>query len=179
MLSTSIGTVIAESGGDFIYILRIYGQFPAFFAALTFNIVVKPASIAAISLSFAEYAVAPFFLGCHPPVLVLKCAAAASVLTVATINIMNVRFAMQIQVVFLVAKIVSLMIIVIGGVVSVGQSSKVITGNFHNSFEGTNMGFSFLGMAFYQGLWSFAGWYNLNYVTEELKKPEVRMLKVY
>lgn len=50
--------------------------------------------------------------------------------------------------------------------------------NVDNSFKGTQWGVNTMGMAIYQGLWSFAGWYNLNYVTEELKRPEVRMYKV-
>ncbi|XP_041702955.1 b(0,+)-type amino acid transporter 1 isoform X1 [Coregonus clupeaformis] len=167
-----LGTIIKESGGDFIYILRIYGQFPAFFVAFTFLLVVKPASIAAISLSFAEYAVAPFYQDCSPPQLIVKCAAVVAVMVVAMANILNVRLAMRIQVVFLVAKLFALMVIVIGGIVIIAQGNVAVQ---QNAFDGTNLGVSSIGMAFYQGLWSYAGWYNLNYVTEELKRPEVNL----
>lgn len=173
---TELGTVISESGGDFIYILRIYGSFPSFFAAITFILVVKPFSIAAMAISIAEYAMAPFYPGCQPPPLAVKCAAAVTILVVSTVNILNVRLAVRIQVVFLVAKVVTLALIVLGGIVEVMQSSKMIVENLkvENAFKGTQFSLSTLGMAFYQGLWSYAGWYNLNYVTEELKRPEVR-----
>lgn len=172
-----IGTIIPESGGDFIYILRIYGSCPAFFAAFTFILFVRPAGIAAIALSFAEYAIAPFYLDCPPPQLIVKSAAIASIMIVATANILNVRIAIRIQVVFLFAKVFSLFVIVIGGLVFLIQSTDIISENLKvdSSFKGTQWGVSTLGMAIYQGLWAFAGWYNLNYVTEELKKPEVRM----
>lgn len=178
---TELGTVIPESGGEFIYLLRIYGSCPAFFTAYTFVFVVKPFSMAATSISIAEYIVAPFYSGCHPPQLVVKCAAAATILVVSTANILNVRLAIRIQMVFLVAKVLTLSLIIIGGVVQVIQSSSVIVENLkvENSFEGTQISLSTLGMAFYQGLWSYAGWYNLNYVTEELKRPEVKMLPCY
>uniref|UniRef100_A0A4W6FAW3 Zmp:0000001267 n=1 Tax=Lates calcarifer TaxID=8187 RepID=A0A4W6FAW3_LATCA len=44
-----------------------------------------------------------------------------------------------------------------------------------NAFKGTQYSLDTLGMAFYQGLWSYDGWCNLNYVTEELKRPEVNL----
>ena len=174
---TELGTIIPESGGEFIYILRIYGSCPAFFAAFTFLFVVKPFGMAAISISIGEYATAPFYVDCPPPQLVVKCIAAATILVVATVNILNVRIALRIQVVFLVAKVVALTCIVIGGIVALTQSSTVIVENLkvENAFKGTQYSLSTLGMAFYQGLWSYAGWYNLNYVTEELKRPEVRL----
>lgn len=174
---TELGTIICESGGDFIYILRIYGPAPAFFASFTFILLVKPFSMAAMAISIAEYAVAPFYPGCSPPQVVLKCVAAVTILVVATVNVLNVRIAVRIQVVFLVAKVLTLTFIVVGGIVAVIQSSAVIVENLkvENSFKGTQYSMSTLGMAFFQGLWSYAGWYNLNYVTEELERPEVRL----
>uniref|UniRef100_A0A8C4I976 b(0,+)-type amino acid transporter 1 n=1 Tax=Dicentrarchus labrax TaxID=13489 RepID=A0A8C4I976_DICLA len=174
---TELGTVIPESGGDFIYILRIYGSCPAFFAAFTFILVVKPFSMAAMAISIAEYVIAPFYPDCHAPQLVVKCAAAVTILVVAIANILNVRAAIRIQVVFLVAKVLTLTLIVIGGIVELIQSSSVIVESLkvENAFKGTQYSLSTLGMAFFQGLWSYAGWYNLNYVTEELKRPEVNL----
>uniref|UniRef100_A0A3Q3A5Q7 Zmp:0000001267 n=1 Tax=Kryptolebias marmoratus TaxID=37003 RepID=A0A3Q3A5Q7_KRYMA len=173
---TEIGTIIPESGGEFIYILRIYGPCPAFFAAVTFILLVKPFGIAAMAISIAEYVMAPFYSGCQPPQLAVKCSAAVAILVVATINILNVRVAVRVQVVFLVAKVVTLTVIALGGIVEIIQNGAVIEENLkvEKSFEGTRYSASALGMAFYQGLWSYAGWYNLNYVTEELKRPEVR-----
>ncbi|XP_031177277.1 b(0,+)-type amino acid transporter 1 isoform X2 [Sander lucioperca] len=174
---TELGTVISESGGEFIYILRIYGSCPAFFAAITFILVVKPFSIAAMAISIAEYSLAPFYTGCLPPQLAVKCAAAVAILVVAIVNILNVRIAVKVQVVFLVAKVLALAFIVIGGIVELIQSSRVLVENLkvENAFKGTQYSLSTVGMAFYQGLWSYAGWYNLNYVTEELKRPEVNL----
>ncbi|KAL6477522.1 hypothetical protein MHYP_G00133570 [Metynnis hypsauchen] len=170
-----LGTLIRESGGDFIYVLRIYGRFPAFFIAFTFLTVVGPSGASAIALSFAKYAVAPFYPGCTPPTLVVKCTAAACILVVATANILNVRFTMAIQVVFMVAKVVALTVIVIGGIVTMAQGSLESLSSSDNAFEGTKLGVSPIGMALYQGLWSYAGWYSLNFVTEEVKKPEVNL----
>ena len=173
---TELGTVIPESGGEFIYILRIYGSCPAFFAAVTFILLVKPSVISVMAISIAEYVTAPFYSGCQPPQLVVKCTAAVSILAVSIVNILNVRIAVRVQVVFLVAKVVTLTVIVIGGIVEIIQNSSMIVENLkvENSFKGTQYSVSTLGMAFYQGLFSYAGWHNLNFVTEELKRPEVR-----
>lgn len=174
---TELGTIIPESGGEFIYILRIYGSVPAFFAALTFAIVVKPMGISATALSIAEYTTAPFYPDCPPASLIVKCTAAAVILVVTTVNILNVQAAIRIQAVFLVAKVLALMLIVSGGgVVTILQGRSIIDANLNveRSFKGTELSLSAVGMAFYQYLWSYAGWYNLNYVTEELKRPEVK-----
>lgn len=174
---TELGTIIPESGGDFIYIMRIYGSCPAFFAAITFILIVRPFGIAAMAISIAEYVSAPFYPDCYPPQVVVKCAAAAAILLVSVVNALNVRVAIRTQVIFLVAKVLALTCIVIGGIVKVIRSSSVLVENLkvENAFKGSQYSLSTLGMAFYQGLWSYAGWYNLNYVTEELKRPEVRL----
>lgn len=167
-----LGTVIPESGAEFIYILRTAGRVMAFTFVFSFVIVMRPASGTAIALSFAEYIVAPFYDGCSPPVLVVKCVATVSVLVVAMVNCLSVRSATAIQVVSMVVKVLTMAVIIVGGVVMLFQGH---TENFVDSFKGTNVGAGSIGIAFYQGLWSYDGWNTLNYLTEELKHPEVRV----
>lgn len=159
-----MGTIIKESGGNYVYILRVYGPCPAFFVAFTILFVMKPFGITAIALSLAKYAVAPFYPGCTPPTLVIKCIAASCILVVATANILNVRFALVIQMVFLVAKLVGLMVIVIGGIVTLAQGNCGSLNNVESAFAGTKLNISPIGMALYQCLWSYSGWVNLNCV---------------
>ncbi|XP_060789147.1 b(0,+)-type amino acid transporter 1-like [Neoarius graeffei] len=174
-----LGTIFQESGGDFIYILRICGPLPAFFVAFTYVIVMKPSSIVAVALSLAQYAVAPFYPGCIPPTVLVKCLAGVCILVVTIVNILNVRFTMAIQIIFLVAKIMGLIIIIIGGIVTMAQNDLGSLGYPGIAFEGTTLELSTTGMALYQGLWSFAGWVNLNVVLEEVKKPEVNLPRTF
>ncbi|XP_014066474.1 b(0,+)-type amino acid transporter 1 isoform X2 [Salmo salar] len=167
-----LGTVIRESGGEYIYILRTSGPVLAFILIFSSVIFVRPASVAGISLSFAEYALAPFYQDCPCPQLVVKSVAAAGIVVTAIVNCLNVRFAMSMQVFFMVAKVLALSVIIIGGVMLLVRGE---TGSFEDSFNGTNLGINPIGIAFYQGLWSYDGWNNLNYVTEELKRPEVNL----
>ncbi|KAF7665299.1 hypothetical protein LDENG_00144660 [Lucifuga dentata] len=166
-----LGTVIQESGGEYIYILRTSGPVVAFMLIFSSVLFVRPAGVAGISLSFAQYVVAPFYADCPPPVLVVKCVAAVAIIVLATINCLNVRFSMSVQVFFMVAKVLALAVIIVGGVMMLIRGH---TENFEESFENTDVGINPIGIAFYQGLWSYDGWNNLNYVTEELKRPEVR-----
>ena len=165
-----LGTVIRESGGEYIYILRTSGPPVAFLLIFSSVVFVRPAGVAGIALSFAEYAVAPFCPDCAPPELVVKCAAAVAILVLASVNCLNVRFAMSVQVFFMVAKVFALLVIVVGGVTRLIQGDVL---PFEDSFANTNVGVNPIGIAFYQGLWSYDGWNNLNYVTEELRRPEV------
>lgn len=167
-----LGTVIPESGAEYIYMLRTAGKVVAFTFVTSFIIVMRPASGTGIALSFAEYVVAPFYDGCTPPQLLVKSVAAGSILLLAIVNCLSVRLATIIQVVTMVVKVLALATIVLGGIVMLFQG---MTKNLENSFEGTNIGISYIGMAFYQGLWSYDGWNTLNCLTEELKHPEVRV----
>ncbi|XP_030211795.1 b(0,+)-type amino acid transporter 1 isoform X2 [Gadus morhua] len=167
-----LGTAIPESGGDYVYILRTTVHLFAFLYAFSFVMVMRPASGTGMALSFAEYAVAPFYSGCTPPVLVVKCVAAVAILLLTLVNCLSVRLVTAIQVMSMGVKVAALGFIIAGGVVMffIGPTT-----NFENSFEGTNVGVGSIGIAFYQGLWSYDGWNTVNYFTEELKRPEVNL----
>ncbi|XP_076833922.1 b(0,+)-type amino acid transporter 1-like isoform X1 [Brachyhypopomus gauderio] len=165
-----MGTVIRESGGDYIYILRTSGRLMAFIYAFIFALIKRPCSAAIQALTIAQNAVSLFYQGCPPPALVVKAVAAVVLLLVSTINCMNVRLTIAISIWLLAIKFIVLAIIAIGGLIVLFQGEAV---GLQNSFEGTNFSIYAIGMAFYQCLWSYGGWGNLNYVTEETTRPEV------
>ncbi|XP_020378488.1 LOW QUALITY PROTEIN: b(0,+)-type amino acid transporter 1 [Rhincodon typus] len=167
-----LGSAIKESGGEYIYILKKFGPIPAFLFSWTSVFIARPAGIAAMSLSLAQYIAAPFYDACLPPSFVVKCTAAASILLLGIINGLNVKLATRIQNIFTFAKLLSLLIIVIGGIVLLFKGHMR---SFQNAFQGTMAGFGSMGIAFQQGMWSYGGWNNLNYVTEEIRRPEVNL----
>ncbi|XP_068608290.1 b(0,+)-type amino acid transporter 1 [Brachionichthys hirsutus] len=167
-----LGTVIRESGGEYVYILRTSGPVVAFMLIFSSVLFVRPAGVAGTALGFAQYVVAPFYSDCPPPEVLVKCVAAVAILLLAAVNCINVRLSMSVQVFFMVVKVLSLAVIIMGGVVMlVGGRTE----GFEDSFENTHVGIGPIGLAFYQGLWSYEGWNSLNYITEELKRPEVNL----
>ncbi|XP_028847899.1 b(0,+)-type amino acid transporter 1-like isoform X2 [Denticeps clupeoides] len=167
-----MGTVICESGGDYIYILRTTGQ-PAAFLFIYSNVLVQTSTtLSGIALSFAINIVAPLYEDDPAPEVAVKCLAAAAILTVATMNCLSTRFAIKLNVLILAANIFFLLVIAVGGLPFLVQTC---TFNLQHSFEGTNLHINSIGISFFQCLWSFSGWNHLNCVTEELSHPEVNL----
>ena len=91
------------------------------------------------------------------------------------INYANVKAASKVQTVLSIAKFIGMGIIIIGGLVRLTQGDSVGLNNFRNAFNSEDLAglsFSQIGLAFYQGLWSYDGWNNLNYITEEVKNSQ-------
>nr|XP_048295632.1 b(0,+)-type amino acid transporter 1-like isoform X2 [Myodes glareolus] len=167
-----LGSLVPESGGDYAYILRTFGSLPAFLVIYTFVLVARPAAITAVSLSFAEYALAPFYPGCSSfPQITVKIVASSCILLLLLINFWSSRISTVVMNVCTAAKVFSLLIIVVGGAVVLAQGhSRAESWPF--AFHNTTQQAGRIGMAFYQGLWSFDGWNNVNMVVEELKNPK-------
>ncbi|XP_053472544.1 b(0,+)-type amino acid transporter 1 isoform X4 [Ictalurus furcatus] len=66
------------------------------------------------------------------------------------------------------AKLLIIVIIVVAGIVMMAKGN---TQNLQNAFEGGTTSFGAIGLAFYNGLWAYDGWNQLNFITEELKDP--------
>ncbi|XP_004696452.1 b(0,+)-type amino acid transporter 1-like [Echinops telfairi] len=171
-----LSALVPESGGDYAYILRTFGSLPAFLVIYTFVLVGRPAAIAALSLSFAEYAVAPFYLGCSSlPQVAVKGVAVTGILLLLIVNCWSSRLATMLMNVCTVAKVLSLLLIVVGGAAVLAQGlghKEVLLHAFHNTTQQAGR----FGLAFYQGLWSFDGWNSLNYVMEELRNPHKNLV---
>ncbi|KAJ0002065.1 hypothetical protein NQD34_001861 [Periophthalmus magnuspinnatus] len=160
--------MITKSGAEYSYLLESFGSIVAYLYSWTTVVVLKPSSFAIITLSFAEYAAAPFYPGCSPPVLVIKCLASAAMFMIVAVNCLSVKLANYVQNVFTVAKLLIIVIIAVAGMVLLAQGK---TENLSNAFETSSVSFGSIGLAFYNGLWAYDGWNQLNFITEELKDP--------
>ncbi|XP_062996993.1 B(0,+)-type amino acid transporter 1 [Elgaria multicarinata webbii] len=163
-----LGTMITKSGGEYPYLMEAFGPIPAYLFSWSSLIVIKPSSFAIICLSFAEYVSAPFYPGCDPPVPVIKCLATVAIVIITLVNSLSVKLASYVQNFFTAAKMVIVVIIIISGIVLLAKGN---TQNFTNSFDGPPLSVGAISLAFYNGLWAYDGWNQLNYITEELKNP--------
>ncbi|KAL7631569.1 UNVERIFIED_CONTAM: hypothetical protein RMT77_018129 [Armadillidium vulgare] len=185
-----LGTLVESSGGEYSYFLegfkpkdrkiRWWTPLPAFLLSWVSIFLLKPSSLAIITLTSAEYIVRIFRIGCfhdeeawqEQRVLSVKLLAATIIIIITFINSYSVKLATKVQNVFTAAKLIAILIIVVGGIVKLCQGNVQY---LSDGFQGSTTRFGDIATAFYSGLWAYDGWNNLNYVTEELKNPYVNL----
>lgn len=176
-----IGTLIPKSGGEYAYFLEAFGPLhaflgplPAFLFAWVVVFLLKPSSLAILSLSFAKYLTLPILQAagvCYDDdfeYLVSRLTAALCIGVLSFVNCWSVTLATRVQNVFTVAKLAALAIIIGGGVYYLALGE---TQNLEDGFAGSTTNFGDIAQAFYGGIWAYDGWNNLNFITEELKDP--------
>ncbi|XP_038067081.1 b(0,+)-type amino acid transporter 1-like isoform X4 [Patiria miniata] len=166
-----LGCLIPKSGGEYYYLKDTFGNPVGFMLAWVTILMIKTSSLSIIALSFASYVLAPFFTGeCATPVVIQKVLAASCIILIVFINCASVKWATAVQNFFTAAKLLALVIIIIVGFVKLIQGDvRYLTPS--TSFQGSSTNVFAYGIAFYQGLWAYDGWNQLNYITEELVKP--------
>lgn len=174
-----MGTLIPKSGAEYQYFKSAFGprlkpwqDIPAYLYSWTATLILKPSSLAIICLSTANYAAKPFFPSCDPPDISIKLIAAVTVCIITFINCFSVKMATSIQNIFTAAKLLAIAIIVVGGMIKLASGN---TQYLAKGFEGSTTSFGDIATAFYNGLWAYDGWNNLNYVTEEIINPYVNL----
>ena len=164
-----LGTLIQRSGGELTYIQEALGDLPGFLVSWTIILILKPASVAIVTLSFASYVYHPFIKeGDMEPVGLFKAIAAVCVVVITFVNCVSSRIAGQMQIMFMVMKLLAIGIIVLIG------GARIASGHYENfqaPFKGTSHNVGQIAHAFFSGLFAYDGWNQLNYVTEELQNP--------
>ncbi|XP_039889632.1 cystine/glutamate transporter isoform X2 [Simochromis diagramma] len=163
-----LGTCIKKSGGHYTYIMEAFGPQMAFIRLWADLIAIRPAGMAVISLAFGQYILEPLFMPCGIPPLAVKLATAIGLTSVMYLNSMSVTWTARIQIFLTVSKLLAIAIIIVPGMY---QLFKGETRHFENAFDLSNVQLSGMPLAFYSGMYAYAGWFYLNFVTEEVDNP--------
>lgn len=163
-----LGACIPQSGGEYIYIKRAFGDFPAFLCLWINFIIICPVGIAASSLIFSTYILQPIFPDCEPPSSALRLLSAVVVALLVCINCINVEWSTKVQVIITTSKLGALVMIIVIGFIYIGKGEIE---NFQDAFADSDFRAGPIAIAFYSGFWAFGGWSYLNFLTDELIEP--------
>ncbi|KAK0045007.1 Y+L amino acid transporter 2 [Biomphalaria pfeifferi] len=163
-----LGVTITRSGGDYAYIREAFGPFLAFLQLWVNLIIIRPTAQAIVALTFAYYTLQPIFPDCDPPQLAIRFLAAICISILTFVNAMSVRAATRIQDIFTAAKLLALVIIIVTGFVQIGKGEVE---HFEGLFDDSHWDIGKISLALYSGLFAYAGWNFLNFVTEEMIDP--------
>lgn len=167
-----LGTTISESGGDYAYILKIFGSLLAFLRLWIAVLIIYPTNQAIIALTFARYAVFPFFETCLAPDSAIRLLAAICICILTWVNCKSVKWATRVQDIFTFAKLGALILIIICGFVQIFQGkAKYLDPSVSMLPVKEDVSADKIAIAAYQGFFAYAGWNYLNFITEEMINP--------
>ena len=122
-----LGTMIQRSGGELTYIREALGPLAGFLVSWTMVLILKPAYVAIITLSFASYAIQSFLNEKDMDTeQLIKFIAAVCIILITTVNCVSSRWAGQMRVIFMVLKLLAIGIIVLIG------ASQIVTRHYEN-----------------------------------------------
>ncbi|XP_059613552.1 b(0,+)-type amino acid transporter 1-like [Phlebotomus argentipes] len=183
-----LGTVVPRSGAEYAYLLesfgrlhKFWGPLPAFICAWIYVVVLRPAEIAVIMLTFAEYSIQPLRdvlglsrMSTEDEELFVKLIAFLGLGVITYINMVSVKLYVSINNIFGFCKVIACLIVIGGGIYELAIGN---TKNLTSGFQGTTTNPGFIALAFYNGLWAYDGWSSVTTVTEEIKAPEKNILR--
>ncbi|UCG35792.1 MAG: amino acid permease [Candidatus Omnitrophota bacterium] len=161
-----LSSSIPETGGDYVYLSKSYGPLMGFLYGWTSLLVLRTGSIAAISFIFAEYLLSFLALDAG----LVKVTAIAAVALLSFVNILGLRQGKTLQNISTIAKVLTLLAIIILGIFSgKGDISNFTPLTFLGGTEGL---ISLLGLALIPVLWTYGGWHEGTYVTGETRNAQ-------
>ncbi|XP_055892448.1 b(0,+)-type amino acid transporter 1-like [Biomphalaria glabrata] len=162
-----MGAMIGISGGQYTYIRLGLGNFLGFIFAAQKTLLRNSISQIIMLLTFAKYTVS-LLPTCGSPLLLEKLIAALTLVGIVLINMYSSRIAARLTVVTTAGKTSALIVICVGGVVSI---IKGVNSELSSGFSGTRSDPSSIALAFYSALWAYGGAANLTCLVEEIKSP--------
>lgn len=191
LINTEIAGMIDDTGGQYEYFRKMYGDFTAYLYGWSILAVIQTGSQAAIAYAFAEYLgyfikypqlsqhlqdfsiYLPFVGDIHPLLdFGTKAVAIICIIFLTGVNYVGVIFGGVVQTIVTYVKIFSIVLIaalllLIGN----GSFSNVYTG-FAMPHQSTKNLIAMIGLAFAGAFWAYDAWNSVTYVAGEVKNPK-------
>ncbi|MBI4340828.1 MAG: amino acid permease [Candidatus Omnitrophica bacterium] len=161
-----LAAMFPATGGDYVYMSRIYGRFWGFLFGWTKLFVERTGTIAILVFFFAEYLsrVIPYGGG-----IAQRWLAAATVVGLTAVNIAGIRWGARVQNLFTVLKVGTLGGIICAGVwLAMRQSGAALDWTMPPIDLATAQS---LGIGLVFVLFAYGGWTEAAYVAEEVRQP--------
>lgn len=161
---------LPKTGGYFVFIREGWGRLPAFLYGWTELVIIRAAALGGISLTFAEYSMRG--LGFNPAIAPYDTyahwTAAAALATMATVNILGLKWGALVQNITTVAKYGGLLAIILLALI---LGLPATGGHFTPAAPPGSWSVSAFGFALVSVLWAYDGWGDLTKVGGEVKDP--------
>jgi APA family basic amino acid/polyamine antiporter len=160
-----LGALYPKAGGQYVYLRDAYHPLAGFLYGWALLALIESGAIAAVAITFANYALR--LIG--RPDLAPVPLAIAAILVLSVINILGVKPGSRLLNVLVVLKVAALVVLIGAGAFAPGtegwwtQARESTTTGL-----GTAVGF---GAALIPVLFAYGGWQNANYIAEEIRNP--------
>uniref|UniRef100_A0A0N5ALR5 Y+L amino acid transporter 2 n=1 Tax=Syphacia muris TaxID=451379 RepID=A0A0N5ALR5_9BILA len=172
-----LGTSILEPGCDFAYLCYVKWSSVAFAFMWVGVLLTYPASVAVQAVTFGRYIVEGFAPIYKPEpayeTVVVKVNFFPALIIWINFHSLG-EFVSKFQIAATFAKLGSMGLIILAGFYWIFVKGNV-SPDLKKPFENSNWHMINIILAFYSGLWSYAGWDILNYGTTELRNPRRNM----
>jgi APA family basic amino acid/polyamine antiporter len=163
-----------ETGGAYVFIREGWGRMPAFLFGWSELVLIRAASLGAISTTFAEYLIR--VLGHDPSAApysgYVHYVAAIAIALTATFNYVGLKWGSLVQNLTTLAKYGGLLFIII---LALALGLPKTGGHFTPAVPDGSFHIAAFGLALVSVLWAFDGWADLSFVAGEVKDPRVNL----
>jgi APA family basic amino acid/polyamine antiporter len=197
MVFGELGSTFPQTGGAYVYLEKMYGEFIAFLYGWSTIAVINTAAIAAIAYVFASYMgffipmphfdpVTELSFKIHVPYIAdiyplqnagVKLVAIFIILALAIVNYCSVKYGNAIQLVATIVKTMAILLLVFGILLSgAGNRANFITDSKNMVHNPWSVFLAFMS-ATTGAFAAYDGWVNVNMIADEIRNPQKNIPK--
>lgn len=167
LVFAELGARTPKAGGHYVYIRDAFGGLPAFLYAWALLLIIGTGAIAAVAVTFADYALSLAHMDQQWRLPV----AGGAIVLLSVINYVGVHWGSATQNIFTVLKLLALALIIAAGAASIIGWLPAPAAGLAEPAAPQSLTLA-IGAALVPVLFSYGGWQQTNFVAEEMIAPE-------